>query len=181
MPVQIGDKSHSFSEPTGLLSDCHRRVEKFIGALRAVSEIAHEQLDEGTRQSLALSLKYFREAAPKHTADEEISLFPVLRTMDDPEVKAALTKVDALENDHRWAEPLHRLADDLGSKCLLQGRLNESDAEQFREAVSRLQAMYVRHIQVEDSEVFPVAEKALTAEQKTKIAGEMAARRRVEL
>jgi hypothetical protein len=27
MPVQIGAKAHTFSDPTGLLSDCHRRIE----------------------------------------------------------------------------------------------------------------------------------------------------------
>ena len=30
MPVQIGAQSHSFSDPTGLLSDCHRRIEMFL-------------------------------------------------------------------------------------------------------------------------------------------------------
>jgi hypothetical protein len=33
MPVQIGAQSHSFSDPTGLLSDCHRRIEMFLGTL----------------------------------------------------------------------------------------------------------------------------------------------------
>jgi len=27
MPVQIGAVIHNFSDPTGLLSDCHRRIE----------------------------------------------------------------------------------------------------------------------------------------------------------
>ncbi len=178
MPVQIGDKTHSFSEPTGLLSDCHRRVEMFIGSLKAVAEIAHRPLDEQARRSLELALRYFREAAPKHTADEEVSLFPVLRTIDDADVKTALEKVAALEDDHRWAEPLHRRADELGAKCLQRGSLNEEDAEEFRETVTRLQTMYARHIEVEDKEVFPVAARALSSEQKAKIAGEMSARRR---
>src|SRR6185369_17087521 len=108
-------------------------------------------------------------------------LFPVLRTIDDPEVKAALNKVDALEHDHRWAEPLHQLVDALGEKCLAEGNLDENDARKFRDAVSQLQTMYARHILVEDNEVFPVAEKVLTAEQKSKIASEMAARRHVQV
>ena len=27
MPVQIGSKANDFSDPTGLMSDCHRRIE----------------------------------------------------------------------------------------------------------------------------------------------------------
>jgi hypothetical protein len=34
MPVQIGAKTHNFSDPTGLLSDCHRRIEMFLGVAR---------------------------------------------------------------------------------------------------------------------------------------------------
>ncbi len=30
MPVQIGAQAHNFSDPTGLLSDCHRRIEMFL-------------------------------------------------------------------------------------------------------------------------------------------------------
>ena len=37
MPVQIGAKSHNFTDPTGLLSDCHRRVEMFLGSLVAIA------------------------------------------------------------------------------------------------------------------------------------------------
>src|SRR6266581_372662 len=39
MPVQIGAKPHNFTDPTGLLSDCHRRVEMFLGTLTAVAEV----------------------------------------------------------------------------------------------------------------------------------------------
>ena len=31
MPVQIGTETHNFSDPTGLLRDCHRRIEMFLG------------------------------------------------------------------------------------------------------------------------------------------------------
>jgi hypothetical protein len=39
MPIQIGTKAHDFSEPTGLLSDCHRRIEMFLGSLQRVAEV----------------------------------------------------------------------------------------------------------------------------------------------
>ena len=39
MPVQIGAQTHNFTDPTGLLSDCHRRVEMFLGTLVAVGGV----------------------------------------------------------------------------------------------------------------------------------------------
>jgi Hemerythrin HHE cation binding domain len=75
MPVQIGATAHNFSDPTGLLSDCHRRIEMFLRSLQTVAS-GGPKLDEERRRALDLALRYFREAAPKHTADEEESLFP---------------------------------------------------------------------------------------------------------
>ena len=42
MPVQIGAKAHSFSNPTGLLSDCHRRIEMFLSTLEAVASVIEQ-------------------------------------------------------------------------------------------------------------------------------------------
>jgi hypothetical protein len=65
MPVQIGSKSHSFSEPTGLLSDCHRRIEMFLSSLERVAASTDRPLNSESQQALEAALRYFREAAPK--------------------------------------------------------------------------------------------------------------------
>src|SRR5215472_18065664 len=101
MPVQIGSKSHSFSEPTGLLSDCHRRIEMFLTTLESVASLVDKPLDKQAQTALESALRYFREAAPKHTADEEESLFPRLRQVHRPEVESALAALNALEDEHR--------------------------------------------------------------------------------
>ncbi len=177
MAVQIGAKSHSFSDPTGLLSDCHRRVEMFMRSLCQVADAADQPLTDETRRALDLSLRYFRESAPKHTADEEESLFPRLRRISDPELQAALARLDKLEADHRWAEPLHASVDALGLKYLEARHLSAEDAQQFRNAVRQLQEMYARHIEVEDRDVFPVAKKVLNPQMQQEIGYEMEARR----
>ena len=46
-------------------------------------------------------------AAPKHTADEEESLFPRLRDSSDPRAIKALALVERLERDHGQAEQHH--------------------------------------------------------------------------
>jgi iron-sulfur cluster repair protein YtfE (RIC family) len=178
MPVQIGMKAHSFAEPTGLLSDCHRRIEMFLGSLERVAAMIDRSLTDEARAALEASLRYFREAAPKHTADEEESLFPRLRAMEDARVKRAIETLDPLEREHRRADELHAEVDAMGRRCLEHGSLNAEDARRFREEVAELAAMYKEHIRIEDEVVFPVAGEILPASEKAAIAAEMAARRK---
>jgi len=180
MPVQIGARAHNFTDPTGLLSDCHRRIEMFLGLLEAVAKVIDEAPDEEARRALENSLRYFREAAPKHTADEEESLFPRLRRLHLAEVQSAFSKLEELEADHRWAQPRHDQIEKLGADYLSRGTLSADQVERFREAVADLSAMYRRHIAVEDEVLFPVASKSLSPADKQAIAEEMAARRKAK-
>ena len=181
MPVQIGAKTHSFTDPTGLLSDCHRRIEMFMGSLETVGKRLASPPDADTRQALETALGYFHEAAPKHTADEEESLFPRLRSLQSNEVQQAFSKLDELEGEHRWAEPLHARVESLGLQYLADSSLSPSEVEDFRRSVAELSAMYKRHIAVEDSMLFPVASQVLSESDKQAIAREMARRREAPL
>jgi iron-sulfur cluster repair protein YtfE (RIC family) len=181
MPVQIGAKTHHFTDPTGLLSDCHRRIETCLSTLAAVADVIDQPLSEHTALSLQAALKYFREAAPKHTADEEESLFPRLRERNKPEVVSALRALDDLERDHDAVSPLHAEVERLGAQYLSIGSLSASDCDTFRTAIKKLQSMYADHIRVEDTVIFPLAARVLSQEEKTVIAGEMAGRRNVSL
>ena len=178
MPVQIGCKTHSFSEPTALLSDCHRRIEMFLGSLQRVAGLTDRPLNNESQQALEAALRYFREAAPKHTADEEESLFPRLRQMNNPELESAIRKLEPLEHDHRRADTLHAEVDRLGRACLHRGALSADESRRFREAILALMDIYKEHIRIEDEDVFPAAGKMLTPSDKAAIAGEMAARRK---
>ncbi len=177
MPVQIGAKIHNFSDPTGLLSDCHRRIEMFMRSLETVAKVVDSPPEEETKSALETALRYFHEAAPKHTADEEKSLFPRLRELQSPELQSALSRLDELEGEHRWAEPLHEQVEVLGLEYLAKERLSASQITEFRSAVSELAAMYRRHIAVEDQLLFPIAAKALSDREKQVIAEEMEKRR----
>lgn len=180
MPVHIGAKAHSFSDPTGLLSDCHRRIEMFLGSLQSVAEVIDRPLTAETRAAFKSALCYFRESAPKHTADEEESLFPRLRQLQDPEIEKALATLEALEGDHRKANTLHAVVDALGTHCLDENCLPATEADQFRRAVSELASIYEGHIRVEDEVVFPTAKRRLSGPQQSAIANEMASRRNLK-
>jgi hemerythrin-like domain-containing protein len=181
MPVQIGAKTHNFTDPTGLLSDCHRRIEMFLDTLAAAGKVMDAPASADTARALQLALVYFRQAAPKHTADEEQSLFPRLRGREEPELKSALSTLDRLEKDHEAVSPLHAEVERLAETYLETGSLSAFDVQAFQTAVARLQETYREHIRVEDLTVFPLAARLLNESEKSAIAQEMAARRKVPL
>ncbi len=180
MPIQIGQKpAPTFQQPLELLSDCHRRIESFLGDLILVAERARGgPLQPVERTALETALRYFREAAPRHVADEEESLFPRLRECASDAARAALASVMALENDHRSVERDHAVVDQIGRRWLDTGRIPYTDVEILTLALKRLKATYDRHIAVEDHEVFPAAAQALEPAVLAAIGAEMAARRR---
>lgn len=177
MPVQIGTKTHDFSDPIGLLSDCHRRIEMFLGSLQRLAQVIDSPLPSDELSALETALYYFHDTAPKHTQDEEQSLFPRLRQIDHPEIKNPLSTLETLEKDHRHADILHAEVHVLGLQCLKRGHLPLAEADRFRKAIRDLATTYAEHIQIEDSVVFPAAQRVLSDSQKSVIAREMASRR----
>jgi hemerythrin-like domain-containing protein len=179
MPIFIGGKPESdFTNPIGMLGDCHRRIVRFLHVL--VQLAAQKQDGPLTSEEGALlstSLRYFREAAPKHTADEEESLFPRLRRLDTADIDPILARIESLEQDHECADRSHVEIDRLGRSWLAHGQLSDQDASQFRSLADQLERLYRHHIGVEDNEVFPFAARGLAPEEQHAIGNEMAARR----
>ena len=180
MPVVIGGKPEShYSDPIGLLTDCHRRIERFLEALaRIASEDGGRELAADRRASLETALKYFREAAPKHTADEEKTLFPRLRACGRPEIDAMLAKVQSLEQDHARADLVHAEIDRLGQAWLTAGTLPAGDAARMTQLLDELVLLYRDHIALEEGAVFPQAAAVLNDADRKSMGEEMAARRR---
>ncbi|MCC6675541.1 MAG: hemerythrin domain-containing protein [Phycisphaerales bacterium] len=173
MPVPLGPANdHGFDEPIGLLTDCHRRVESFLGVLRRVAEGGPALSDERAR-ALRESLRYFREAAPRHTADEEESLFPRMRRAGSN----ALSEVERLEADHAHAAPMHAEVERLGGAWLAKGTMDPADQARLLSTVIDLETLYREHIRAEESMVFPEAARLLSARELAEVGSEMRARR----
>lgn len=181
MAIQIGAKPESsFKQPLGLLSDCHRRIERFLAQLISVTAQGQgKALGEPQREALEVALRYFRKAAPLHTEDEEASLFPRLRAADNAEALAAWEALTALEADHDTADIAHAEVDRLGQRWLETDVLTAEEARHLLETLHALREMYRKHIAVEDSIIFPMAGRALEPEQIADVGKEMAARRGV--
>jgi hemerythrin-like domain-containing protein len=181
MVIQIGEKSEgSFDNPMGLLNDCHRRIERFLSAMVELARFAQGgSLNEEQREALSESLRYFRESAPKHTQDEEESLFPRLSHLRNPKVQAVLARIGKLRDDHAVADKTHREIEDLAGRWLKDGRLPEESARRLAGLLEGLSDHYYKHILLEETEVFPIAARALEKSDLDAIGREMAERRGV--
>ncbi|MCW5962866.1 MAG: hemerythrin domain-containing protein [Bryobacterales bacterium] len=176
MAIQIGQPEPGCNDPVGLMTACHRRIELFLKTLRYAAEHAGgRELLTDEAEAISRSLRYFREAAPHHVADEEQDLFPALARRDP----GAADAINRLELDHQRAGRLHARVNEVGERWVRDGRIEEELLREFRNATEELEALYAEHIQVEETEVFPKATRALNETELDAIGRQMALRRGV--
>lgn len=179
MPIALGTESQpGFDQPLELMKDCHRRIERFIDVLiRVIDETAGGALPDEHRRAIETALAYFAIAAPRHTRDEEDSLFPRMRKSSDPAVAEALERIESLEADHVVATRAHRRVDKIGRRWLENNAISSDEANEMRRTLGELHQAYDRHIRMEDEDIFPLAARVLTDGELEAIGTEMKARR----
>jgi hemerythrin-like domain-containing protein len=175
MAIQIGAKPDSgFDDPLGMLKDCHRRIENFLGILCVVVDRAQgRNLTDEERDAIRAALQYFQTGGPRHTADEEESLFPRLRKSDSKSCE----EIDRLEDDHREASDLHRSVERFYSAWIDSGRLDAANTLQLLSETRRLKELYSLHIEVEETIVFARAGQVLDSQAIAEIGSEFKLRR----
>lgn len=161
MTVQIGAKPDSgFDDPLGMLQDCHRRIEKFLGILcRVVAGRTSGKLSDEEKAAVATAVRYFEEGGRRHNDDEEQSLFPRLRGKAAPDADS----LERLEKDHRDADFLHQSVARLYAGWLASDSISPADRQSLLSATERLKQMYDAHIQLEENVVFPRAAHCLSS------------------
>jgi len=176
MAIQIGAKPDSgFDDPIGMLKDCHRRIESFLGILSVVVDRAQgRSLNREEREAVQIALQYFRTGGQRHTADEEESLFPRLRKVSSDSFK----EIDSLEEDHREASNLHGSVERLYSIWIESGSLGPEDTRELLSSTARLKEIYSAHIEVEESIVFARASQVLDSREIAAIGTEFRFRRK---
>ena len=176
MAIQIGAKPDSgFDDPIGMLKDCHRRIENFLGILCVVVARAQgRSLTSEERDAVKAALQYFRAGGQRHTADEEESLFPRLRESDAD----YFAEIDGLEGDHREANELHGSVERCYSTWIATGELTPTDALQLRSETERLKQLYSDHIHIEETIVFARAAHVLDSHAIAAIGAEFRFRRK---
>lgn len=180
MGIHIGRNATEpgYDNPLGLLMACHRRVEGFLADQSDVAErVAGGKLGFIDRTVLEKAQQYFAEAAPRHTADEELSLFPRLQLRADAPLLALAAELHAQHNE---AEPLHLAVNAALAQWLAQGALESERVEALVRDLTALRALYHVHIAREDAELFPGAKACLLPVDLQVIGREMAARRGID-
>ena len=181
--IQIGAPlANDFGNPLGVLGDCHRRIEHFLQLLITVSAQARGgALDSEQRDALQVALRYFQEAEPKHTADEEESLFPRLRASRHPRAVEALAIVRTLTDEHASAAEHHGQVHVLVRRWLAASHLSNAAAQELATRLDDLAMLYRRHIPLEDDALIPLARVVLGPDEIAACGREMAARRGVSM
>jgi hemerythrin-like domain-containing protein len=177
MAIQIGAKPDSgFEDPIGMLKDCHRRIESFLGILCVVVDRAQgRSLTDEERDAVRSALQYFKTGGSRHTADEEESLFPRLRKSD----AKSCEEIDRLENDHREASDLHGSVERFYSAWIDSGRLGSEETRRLLSETARLKELYSLHIEVEETIVFARAGQVLDSQAMSAIGTEFRFRRKL--
>jgi len=177
--LNVDSPIHGFDEPLGLLSDCHRRIEHFLAALiRVAQEFGNRALTAEAADRIRACQRYFTVAGPKHTADEEESLFPRMQAAAEVFGESYET-IDKLESDHNEAQRLHANVDAMLDQWLRMGLLSAPQGQRLLADLETLQVLYQEHIRIEETEVFPVAAELLSPEQLSEVGREMQARRQI--
>jgi len=167
-------RNTDFSNPLEALKICHARIRVECGKLRVLSErVTGSDYADETRQSAAALMRYFDTAARFHHQDEEEDLLPRMMVAATMGRGSRLTRMVAeiatehKEMDRLWTELRAALQEISAGERLPLDPL----------AVDRFVKLYLSHITVEESNVFPLAEMLLSKEDLAQIGAGMAERR----
>lgn len=164
-----------FDHPVEMLAACHDRIEDQLRTLERLREhLAANGCDEQARGAAANVIRYFDTAGEFHHEDEERDLFPALMKAanQDEEIARVIAR---LVHDH---EQMRRLWKDLRLElqAIGEGRSRLLNAE----IAERFSALYRAHIEREEADLLPAAQRTLSADELSRIGAAMAARRGVK-
>ena len=175
MTIELMTAAPDFSDPLGLLSACHGRIESQCATLlRLPGHLRLHGSDSQAKQAAAKALKYFNTAGKHHHEDEEMDLFPMLEEYAESDHRL-LALLDELRIEHSQMEKAWQDLEYFLSKLA-------SDHEVMPEAlpITQFVALYRSHIAKEDRVLFPFACLKLTAVQLSVLGDNMAERRNVK-
>ncbi|MCG2586413.1 pyridoxamine 5'-phosphate oxidase [Massilia sp. TS11] len=174
MTASLIDTAPGFDEPLAVLKHCHDRIRKQMQTLeRLLAHLPAHGADADAQKAAQAVLNYFDKGAPLHHEDEEQNLIPMLLATANGEDAETLARlVPALIEDHStmfaiWQDLHEQL------KAIAEGSatfLNPADVRRFAET-------YARHMEVEETQVTPMARRLFSPAQ-LKALGEAMQQRR---
>ncbi len=162
----------SFDEPVALLMACHDRVRHYANLVQKLAaHIQENGADQQARDAAVAIMRYFDVAAPLHHQDEDDDLFPLLFQYGDDALREKIAAITAehAELGALWQQVRAcQSAIAEGSGTSLPGALAETFARR-----------YPAHAGIEDEQIYPLAEKLLSAAELAELGRRMSARRGV--
>ena len=150
-----------FDTPIAMLKACHRKVHDQCETLqRLVPHLSAHGSDQAAAEAATAVVRYFDIAAPKHHADEEEDLLPALfEAVAGSDAVCLRDMAEALHADHdalnqQWAALRPLLCQVMAGQTV---RLDAADVQAFA-------TRYRAHIDFEEAEVLPMAERLLSVE-----------------
>jgi hemerythrin-like domain-containing protein len=167
----------SFEVPLEMLRACHARIEDQCSTLRRLVPHLHRHgADDEARLAAANVMRYFDTAARDHHDDEEVDLFPALiESMAGSDAVCLRELTAGLAAEHRLLEAAwQRVRTSL--ERVVAGKPESFDVA----GVSTLVDLYERHIQREDNELLPMAQRLLSDGQLEQLGRAMRERRGID-
>ncbi|MEQ8273205.1 MAG: hemerythrin domain-containing protein [Deltaproteobacteria bacterium] len=169
--IGIGKKAAA-TDPVGRLRECHDKLRKFSATAVRLAE-SQDATPDDVREAASGVVKYFTQALPRHTADEDESLLPRLKGRD----AAVDAELAEMEKEHRAHEgPVAELITLCRALADAPERLGDLRADLARVA-STVDADLGVHLAREENVIFPAVERLLDDAARNDIAHEMSARR----
>lgn len=164
----------STEAPLEMLAACHIRIRRQCETLqRLVTHLAQHGCDADARSAAGNIMRYFDTAAVHHHADEEEDLFPaMLESMGGSDAVCIRDMTRALAAEHRHLETAWRAL----RKVLVQIEAG-GPASLAAATVASFTDAYARHMQIEEDEVLPMADRLLSQHDIERIGRAMRRRR----
>ncbi len=164
----------TFDSPLDMLHACHERIMDQCATLqKLMRHLPMHGCDAQAQQTAQAIMRYFDTAGKFHHQDEEVDLFPLLKSARHKEAEDLALR---LEDEHLYLDEIWlALRVKLGEISL--GKLASLD----HKMIGDFSLAYGRHIMLENTRLLPLALKILDETQLQQMGKNMAARRGVSL
>lgn len=163
-----------FEQPLAVLKHCHDRIRKQLSTLaKLLPHLEKNGADHEAQNAVLAILKYFQNAAPLHQDDEEVDLLPELQRCAQGSDATLLTSLlpIILQQHSQMADHWRILESQLSHIA------DGSSADLSRSDVERFQMLYQEHMQIEETQIAPMAQRLFSAQQMHKLGRAMQIRR----
>lgn len=168
------DSAPGFDQPLAVLKHCHDRIRKQLATMAKLLEhLPAHGADKDAQQAAQSVLNYFIKAAPLHHEDEEINLLPELQvTASDEDAAMLANLLPKILSQHedmaaRWQQLEKQLSAIAAASA---ASLSASEVQDF-------QALYSEHMQIEETQIAPMAKRLFSEAQMAALGAAMQARR----